>query len=573
MGEYQNPTYRGIKDPSAFTNAFNQSFSLWFDKVTAILINKKNQKTKQAIAYQQSKDDYAKKVHGFYTDNKKEIDSANSAHLGVVKSINFLNEQYTRYASNNQLTDGDFRRSGDEFKMAITPINLMSGTFWGDNSVNLTNLNMGHGNDFQLLKQLKIDVEGSTDEQIQGMFGLNLLMPGQPVPEGYRVGQIYGKDIVLSTGEKITPSELTRMLIQARHPGNKLHGENTSMSAINTGMDVLVDNANSNTKKNIDVQYRGDVGGNYDDYEKQRDDDFTTHVKNEVDDWSGKNNFSPTLWHNKMNVRDKLFSEGDIDPNGNAMSAEVAERLNRLEFGDIQKMLNNMESEGNTGVDSTWPGDDTPGLGIPEEGAELPTQIDYDLASYIIDAQNGKIVDYLVKENIDKLDAVTRPKPLTIKESKKPFYEIKTENQGILYDNYESDFSELMSVYTDPERYTVDNVTVSGKSLQDFLMHKAIKVGDNNTTIMAVKLGENKEKAFNEDGSPNKAYKSGGVLTLSVEWAKKSGGVVTLDKEYDLTLMNHNDFYELIGGLTGTLKPEEVINENKRYGRINQNPY
>ena len=551
MGEYQNPTYRGIKDPSAFTNAFNQSFNLWFDKVTALLVNKKNQKTKQAMAFQKSKDDYAKKVHGFWGDNKKEINSAKSAHSGVVKSINFLNEQVTSYASNNQLTDGDFRRLGDEFSTAITPINLMSGTFWGDNAVDLTDLNMGHGNDFQLLEQLKLDIDGSTDKQIQEMLGLNLLMPGQPPVEGYGVGQIYGKDIVLSTGEKITSNELTRMLTQARQPGNKL---STTTSAINTGMKVLVDNANDNIKENINLQYRSNVEGDYDEYTKQGDDYFRTMVENEADDWVGKNNFLPTLWHNKMDVRDKLFSEGDVDPNGNPMSAEVAERLNRLDFGDIQKMLNTMESEGNPGVDSTWPGDDTPGLGIPEEGAKLPTQIDYDLASYIIDAQKGKVVDYLVKENIDKLDAIKRPKPLTIKESKKSIYQIKTDNQDALYNNYESDMSQLMEVYTDPDRYTTDSVKVSGKSLKDFLVNKSVMTGGKKTTIHAVEMND-------------------GILTLKVQWALKSGEIQTLSRRYDLTRSDHNDFYELIGGLTASLKDEEVINENKRYSRINQNPY
>ena len=53
MGEYQNPTYRGINDPSVGTRAFHSSFATWFDKIFGAMMNaQKMAQANQALTEQ-----------------------------------------------------------------------------------------------------------------------------------------------------------------------------------------------------------------------------------------------------------------------------------------------------------------------------------------------------------------------------------------------------------------------------------------------------------------------------------------------------------------------------------------
>jgi hypothetical protein len=265
-----------------------------------------------------------------------------------------------------------------------------------------------------------------------------------------------------------------------------------------------------------------------------------------------------TLWHNKMETSN-IFQEGDIDPNGNPMTAELAERLNLLNFGDVQDAIHEHTTDKTHysayGTDDTWEGEDTSGMGITQELSEE----DYDLASFVIEAQKGKIADYLANNEkyLKKLDVVKRAKPLTIKELS--LGKIKTENGRKLYNNYETDMSELMNVYTDKDRYTTDNVmlTNTGTSLRDFLIGKPIVAGKDKATILNIKLDQ-------------------GILSVKVQMGKKDGTLQTSPDDlfkYDLTQPNNSGFYDLIGDLTSALNDNQVINENTRYDRISRNPY
>jgi len=456
------------------------------------------------------------------------------------------------------------RKNEHQFQEFVTPWSHLAAGMYGKNAIDLNKLNYGHGDGFGKLKLLIDDVGNANEDQLSKMMGFDIAVPGQVLSDdllekGVRVGDIFAHDIELSDGTTLSHSELQTILGAANDPTNQL---DYVMDVIDSKMELNIAATNNNTKLNINEAYKVTPDAPYEGKMDERNSHWRSGVTNTVD---GLNSDQlKTIWRNKM-VTSNIFQEGDIDPNGNPMSAELAERLNSLNFGDVQDAIHKSEQfwknknkkhysaygEG----DDTWEGIETSGMGITKE---LSVE-DYDLASFVIEAQKSKIADYLVENEdyVKKLDVVKRAKPLTVREAS--LGEIKTENGRQLYKSYETDLSDLMAVYTHKDRYTTDNVTLTntGTSLRDFLMGRAIKVGGEKYTILGIKLDD-------------------GVLSVKVPMSKKAGEIKTSPDQlfkYNLKLSNYNDFYKLIGNLTSALNPDDIINENTRYDRISRNPY
>jgi hypothetical protein len=563
MGQYQNPRYTGTNDPTAFTNAFNTSFSMWYDKIFGSLMAGQNQRAKKAAATAQAKKDYDK-IYGEIPDNLKDsVDGVDKMSGTMRDLVNVFMLRVEDVSRNAGIDARQMRKNEHQFQEFVTPWSHLAAGMYGKNAIDFNKLNYGHGDGFDKLKLLVDDVGNATKDQTAKMMGFDIAVPGQVLSDdllekGVKVGDIFAHDIELSDGTTLSHSELQTILHAANDPTNQL---DYVMDVIDSKMETNITATNNNTRLNINEAYKVTPDAPYEGKMDERNSHWRNGVTNTVD---GLNSDQlKTIWRNKM-VTSNIFQEGDMDPNGNPMSAELAERLNSLNFGDVQEALHNFEKSPpllpkvnipSAIKDDTWEGIEASGMGVTQE---LSVE-DYDLASFVIEAQKSKIADYLVenKDYATKLDVVKRAKPLTVREAS--LGEIKTENGRQLYKSYETDLSDLMAVYTHKDRYTTDNVTLTntGTSLRDFLMGRAIKVGGEKYTILGIKLDD-------------------GVLSVKVPMSKKAGEIKTSPDQlfkYNLKLSNYNDFYKLIGNLTSALNPDDIINENTRYDRISRNPY
>ena len=157
MGEYQNPKYRGTKNMTGYAQAFNASFGAWYDKISKTLQANRAMKSAKEAKLIQAKKDFNKDNAQFFSDNAKQVKDTVGVSAGLSAATFNLNTKYTNYAYQNQFSELDYKQGIETYKAAITPLNLLSGAFFGktNDRVDLNDLVYGNGNGFEKLKLWK----------------------------------------------------------------------------------------------------------------------------------------------------------------------------------------------------------------------------------------------------------------------------------------------------------------------------------------------------------------------------------------------------------------------------------
>lgn len=557
MGQYQNPRYTGTNDPMAFTKAFNASFSMWYDKIFSSLIAGQNQAAKRTAAVLQAKQDYEKKYgKGYFDDLSENVDKALEMNSAMQTTVNGFILKVSDLAGAGQWSQRQMRKAEHQFQSIVTPWNHVAKAFYTKDGINFDELNYGHGDKLDKLKLLKEDMANMTNEEIASLMSFDIAMPGQvlsdeAIAKGVKVGDIFANDIKLSDGTTLSHTELQTILNAANSPENQL-------SYVTDPIDALMENnievTNNNTKDNINEAYKVTPGDPYDEKMNERDQYWKNNVTNTVE---GLTRIQlQTLWHNKMETSN-IFQEGDIDPNGNPMTAELAERLNLLNFGDVQDAIYEHTTDKKHysayGTDDTWEGKDTSGMGITQELSEE----DYDLASFVIEAQKGKIADYLAnnEEYVKKLDAVKRAKPLTVIEKSLSDAQIEDQDRLELHQYYRSELSPVMTMYQNPDTMTTDDVKIGGTTFRQWLLNKAIRKGTEVRPIESVVINN-------------------GILSVKVQAKLDQKGMKLKTLfTYDLTTKSGKGFYDLVSQIVAATHDDEVLGHLSYYRGNTDNPY
>jgi len=548
MGEYQNPTYRGINDPSVGTRAFHSSFATWFDKIFGAMMNAQKMAQAQQAQLAKQRQDWAKKYGDFRGNLYNKV--IPNAHKGLTSAINLAVPKIATVAKIQGWGEDKLKDVEASFGNQITHLNSLADSLAGNNAIKWDEVDMSIEGAHEL-KAIMGNLSTLSDTEIQEIFGIDFAVDPTNLPEGVGLHSIYSKDLINPINGEAVNSDTWSQWIENVKAGEKTGSGNSQEKTIASAV-KLIETDQKNRASSLYDALNLDPNMNYDIVNKDHLLETRNDLNNLIDDWDGEGGVNHYIWANEG---DKIsdFEEGyEVIWNGKRvkLSEEMANMMNSLNYGDVQRAITFHENKGSVldkklGINpETYEQDNVSEVGFTLESA------DFDMADFVLTAQKSKIADYLMEHKVQTLNVKQR-KPVTIKESKKSVYEIKSDNQSTLYNNYENDLSELMEVYTDPDRYTVDDIKVpsTGQNLTTWLMNRSIKRGGENRDILGATLDN-------------------GILTIKVKAGMQQGTIQTKSWTYDLTADNYSGFYELIGAITGSLDDKQVLNENQRYDRI-----
>ena len=140
MGEYQNPTYRGINDPSVGTRAFHSSFGTWFDKIFGAMMNAQKMAQANQAQLAKQRQDWAKKYGDFRGNLYNKV--IPNAHKGLTSAINLAVPKIATVAKIQGWGDDKLKDVETSFGNQITHLNSLADSLAGNNAIKWDEVDM-----------------------------------------------------------------------------------------------------------------------------------------------------------------------------------------------------------------------------------------------------------------------------------------------------------------------------------------------------------------------------------------------------------------------------------------------
>jgi len=305
MGEYQNPTYRGVNNPGAGTQAFHSSFSTWFDKIFGAMMNAQKSAQAQQASIAKSKQEFSKKYGDFKGNLYNTV--VKNAHKGVTSSINMLVPKVYNVATALRLSDSDLRDIEASFGNEISHLNNLAGAAAGENAIKWGEVDMSIEGASEM-KAIMDSMVNKSDLEIQEMFGVDFATDPTNLPEGVSLHSVYIKDIINPTNGEAVNSDTWGQWLQNIQAGEKTGSSNSQEKTIASAV-KLIEEDQKNRASSLSDDLALDLDKNYDITNKEHLKQTREDLVNLMDDWDGDGGVNHYIWANE---RDKIsdFKDG-----------------------------------------------------------------------------------------------------------------------------------------------------------------------------------------------------------------------------------------------------------------------